>query len=537
MGQSNKSRNNDTAAKKTASIYVRISLDQGYGEMALDRQEKECRQRAARDEVEVPADRVYSDLSISAADARKTRPAYDRLLSDVRAGLIDRVYVWDLDRLTRQPKQLGDWVEFAEQGLCHIVEAHGMDLDLSTPGGLLVARIRVAVAENESKHKGERQRAAMRQRAELGIVPIGNRPTGYTHAGEVIEHEAAAVRAVFGAFLAGASLKSIARALSGEKEELTGDIPILPRPSWTAAVEWNERHPDREQHELPPEQPWNSSAVLKMLRNPRYAGFATYIPTEMGKNGNKTAKWHNRRVRDPRTGEWVRGRWEAIVDEETWERAQRILDDPARRVKVANPGARKYLGSGLFRCPVCRGRVHAQGRSYTCTGHANRIAAPVDEFVDSVIAAVLSRPDFRELVCVSRGEHRAQVARLKAEVERLRRRVERAEADYANDLIRAGDLKRARDAAEGRIRELEVEISAIENTRASSPVFREVSPAEAYRNADLETRRAVIDLLCDVYITKTDRAKLARRNAHRVPFDPSEAVRFKWKTAATPPAE
>lgn len=536
MGQSNKSKTNDTV-EKTAAIYVRISLDQGYGEMALDRQETECRQRAARDGVEVSADRVYADLSISAADAKKNRPAYNRLLKDVKAGVIGRVYVWDLDRLTRQPGQLDQWVKLAKAGLCHVVEAQGMDLDLSRSGDLLVARIRVAVAENESQHKGERQRAAMRQRAQLGIVPVGNRPTGYSRKGEVIEHEAEAVRAVFDAFLAGASLKSIARALSGEKEGLTGDIPTLPRPSWTATVEWNERHPDREPHELPAKQPWCSSAVLKMLRNPRYAGFATYIPTEMGKNGDKSAKWHNRRVRDTKTGEWVRGQWEPIVDDGTWERAQRILDDPARKIKVANPGTRISLGSGLYRCPVCHGRVHRQGRSYTCTGHANRIAAPVDEFVENVIVAVLSRPDFRELVCVSSSDQRVQTSNLEAEIVRLRGRIERAEKDYADDLIRADDLKRVRDTAEARIREVEIEISQIKNTQTSSPVFREVSPAEAYRSADLETRRAVIDLLCDVFITKTDRAETARRNGRRIPFDPTEAVRFEWKTAATPPAE
>ena len=82
-----------------------------------------------------------------------------------------------------------------------------------------------------------------------------------------------------------------------------------------------------------------------------------------------------------------------------------------------------------------------------------------------------------------------------------------------------------------------MEISQIKNTQTSSPVFREVSPAEAYRSADLETRRAVIDLLCDVFITKTDRAETARRNGRRIPFDPTEAVRFEWKTAATPPAK
>lgn len=99
-----KSSNETTKpSDRDAAIYVRISLDQGMGELALDRQEKECRDRAARDGVEVRQERVYSDLSISAADARKRRPAYERLLADVCAGEVGRVYVWDLDRLTRQP--------------------------------------------------------------------------------------------------------------------------------------------------------------------------------------------------------------------------------------------------------------------------------------------------------------------------------------------------------------------------------------------------------------------------------------------------
>lgn len=209
MGRKSSNETIEPTARE-AAIYTCISLDQGMGELALDRQEKECRDRAARDGVEVRTERVYSDLSISAADARKRRPAYERLLADVRAGEVGCVYVWDLDRLTRQPGQLDEWVKLAEGGTCHVVEAHGIDIDLSKPGRLLIARIRVAVAENESKHKGERQQAANRQRAQSGRVPMGNRPTGYTFKGEVVEDEARAVRAVFDAFLAGASLKAVA---------------------------------------------------------------------------------------------------------------------------------------------------------------------------------------------------------------------------------------------------------------------------------------------------------------------------------------
>lgn len=485
---------------------MRISLDQGMGELALDHQEKECRDRAARDGVEVRQERVYSDLSISAADALKRRPAYERLLADVRAGEVGRVYVWDLDRLTRQPGQLDEWVKLAEAGRCHVVEAHGMDIDLSQPSGLLIARIRVAVAENESKHKGERQRAANRQRARIGRVPVGNRPTGYTHTGEVIEEEAGAVRAVFAAFLAGASLKAIARALSGERDELTAGVPTLPRPSYRAAVEWNERHPDRPPYELPAEQPWNSSAVLKMLRNPRYAGFTTYIPTEVGKNGDKSAPWRNRRVRDEGTGEWARGQWEPIVPAEDWERVQAVLDDPDRRPKISGkgPAARTHLGSSLYRCPVCDGRVRLQGVCYTCTGHVARKADAVDAYVESVVEAVLARPDLTSLVCVRRSRDAAEVKEIEAEIARQRGRIERAEADYAHDLSRAEDLRRARDVA------------------------------EAFREADLDAKRAVVDLPCDVYLTKTDRSENARRNARGAGLDPSKAVEFRWKTGAAP---
>lgn len=536
MGRKSSNETIEPTARE-AAIYTRISLDQGMGELALDRQEKECRDRAARDGVEVRTERVYSDLSISAADARKRRPAYEGLLADVRAGEVGRVYVWDLDRLTRQPGQLDEWVKLAEGGTCHVVEAHGMDIDLSKPGGLPIARIRVAVAENESKHKGERQQTANRQRAQSGRVPMGNRPTGYTFKGEVVEDEARAVRAVFDAFLAGASLKAVARALSGERDELTKDVPTLPRPSYRAAVEWNARHPDRAPHQLPAEQPWNSSALLKMLRNPRYAGFATYTPTEVGKNGDKSAPWHSLRVRDEKTGEWVCGQWEPIVSVEDWERVQAVLDDPDRRPKISGKGpaaARTHLGSGLYRCPVCGGRVRLQGVCYTCRGHVTRKADLVDAHVEAVIEAVLARPDLASLVCVRHADDAAQVGEVEAEVARQRGRIEHAEADCARDLIRAEDLKRARDVAEAVIREAEGRLRALADAPAPPAIVREVAPAEAFREADLDAKRAGVDLLCDVYLTKTDRAKNARNARRGIRFDPSEAVEFHWKTGAAP---
>ena len=144
-----------------AAIYTRISLDLGFDELAVERQETECRRRAGQDGIEIPPDRVYVDISKSAYKKVK-RPAYERLLADVYAGEAHR----------------------ADAGACFVVEAHGLELDLTKPGQILIARIRTDVAENESRHKGERHAAAARQRAEKGYVrPCGKRTFGYVKEG------------------------------------------------------------------------------------------------------------------------------------------------------------------------------------------------------------------------------------------------------------------------------------------------------------------------------------------------------------------
>lgn len=46
----------------------------------------------------------------------------------------------------------------------------------------------------------------------------------------------------------------------------------------------------------------------------------------------------------------------------------------------------KHLGSGLFRCGVCRGKVTGAPRGYRCAGHVMRTGSHIAEFVIEVIA-------------------------------------------------------------------------------------------------------------------------------------------------------
>lgn len=62
------------------------------------------------------------------------RPGYDALCREYEAGKFDALLCWDLDRLTRQPRQLEDWIDRAEQRELKIVTANG-EADLTTDGG------------------------------------------------------------------------------------------------------------------------------------------------------------------------------------------------------------------------------------------------------------------------------------------------------------------------------------------------------------------------------------------------------------------
>ncbi|GAB2967520.1 recombinase family protein [Frigoribacterium salinisoli] len=195
------------------AIYLRISMDREMDGLAIDRQRADCLTIAETRGWAVV--REYVDQSRSATDKTKRRPGYDDLVSGFEAGEFDAIICWDLDRLTGQPRQLEDWIDAAEARGLRLVTANG-EADLTTDGGRLFARVKAAVARSEVERKSARQSAAQAQRAAQGRAPKGMRPVGYSVAGEIIKHEAEAVRAVFTAFHGGSSLRAIAAALSGE---------------------------------------------------------------------------------------------------------------------------------------------------------------------------------------------------------------------------------------------------------------------------------------------------------------------------------
>jgi DNA invertase Pin-like site-specific DNA recombinase len=96
--------------------------------------------------------RWYRD---KATGATMDRPAFRRLLSDVRLGKVSRVVVWRLDRLGRTARGLTALFEDLLKQKVDLVSLKE-GLDLATPAGRLMAHVLASVAMFETEVRSER---------------------------------------------------------------------------------------------------------------------------------------------------------------------------------------------------------------------------------------------------------------------------------------------------------------------------------------------------------------------------------------------
>lgn len=448
-----------------AAIYLRVSKDATGEHLAVDRQREDCLRIVA--ERGWTVSESYVDNSFSASKRTTVRPAYDRMVEDFAAGRFAAVVCWDLDRLTRQPRQLEDWIDAAQERGLHLVTANG-EADLSTDGGRLFARIKAGVARAEIERKGARQRRALRQRAENGRPPSGVRLTGYGTDGSVVEDEALLVKQMFVRFAEGDSLKGLAR--------------------WASDAGCTTRHG----------QAWSPSSIRTMLTNPRYAGHAIYCGARIGRDGT----------------------WQPIVEPEVFTIVQQRLADP-RRTTNRQGTDRKHLGSGLYLCACGLTMRGWSGNRYRCaSGCYSRSGTAVDPFVEAVVAERLCRPDVAGLLATPADGQRS--SELHEQAGRLRDRLATVEGDYDAGLIDGRRLAAATEKIGAELAAVEVERAVLVAGNGPASVLTAPDPAAAFLAASLMTRRATVDFLMSVTLRPTPRGSRT--------FHP-ESIEITWKAS------
>lgn len=302
---------------QAAALYVRISLDPSGQGLGVARQEEACREWAASHGWTIAA--VYSDNDTSASKASVVRPSYDAMIQAVKEGKIDGILCWDMDRLTRQLRQVVDLIELSETTGVQVATLATGEMDITSNVGTLMTLLSGGKARGEMKDKSKRHRLAYKQAAEMGKSTVRFRPFGWSdHTLNALHPvEAPMVQKAATDLLAGVSLNAIAAQWND-----TGITPVR------GTV-------------------WTTNAVGKLMRRWANAG----IPVYKGEPLLDT-----------------KGTFTPLLERATFDAVKAMLD---QRSFTRERGPRKYVLGGLMRCH-CGNLMHGAVRGYVCAGEQTR---------------------------------------------------------------------------------------------------------------------------------------------------------------------
>src|SRR5881227_2703369 len=195
--------------RRRCAIYTRKSseegLEQEFNSLAAQREACEAYIRSQQHEGWVLARTRYDDGGFSGGNME--RPALQGLLADIRAGRVDIVVVYKVDRLTRSLADFARLVELFDAEDVSFVSVT-QQFNTTSSMGRLTLNVLLSFAQFEREVTGERIRdkiAASKAKGLWmgGLAPLGyDLPTNGTLVLQVNEREAATVRRIFERYLA-----------------------------------------------------------------------------------------------------------------------------------------------------------------------------------------------------------------------------------------------------------------------------------------------------------------------------------------------
>ncbi|MFJ8599323.1 recombinase family protein [Streptomyces shenzhenensis] len=343
---------------RRVGVYTRISRDDEGDSLGVARQQQDCERLADLRAWQVA--KVYEDNDVSAFKRNVVREEFELMLSDLRAGLIDGIVAYDLDRLARQPRDLERLIDIFDERPRLEFATVTNDINIGTPDGRTMARIMVAFANKSSHDASRRIRRKHLELAQQGKDSGGPAPYGWRKEDrtKVDPKAAEAIRQAQRDILSGVRIGTIRR---GWQEQGLGN----PRNGTKRMAHHHVEH---------------------ILTNPRLVGYRTY----------------HGEILYGEDGQPVMGEWEPINTLEEWEAVCSAVAE--RKQKYPSTAlARKYLLSGIARCGLCKNKIRGQANNrrepgskatrytYQCSvvnggcGKVGRVGEPVDRLIAQLV--------------------------------------------------------------------------------------------------------------------------------------------------------
>ncbi|MHB1652327.1 MAG: recombinase family protein [Desulfitobacteriaceae bacterium] len=262
---------------------------------------------------------VYADEALTGT--KGNRPEFQRMISDCSDGKVDMIITKSISRFARNTvtlleavrelKLLGVDVYFEEQNI------HSISGD-----GELMLTILASYAQEESLSVSENCKWRIRKQFEEGELANLRFMFGYQIVKGKVEidpEQAAAVRMIFEDYINGMGGGKIAEKL---KEMNIATV----------------RSGD-----------WNSERVIAILKNEKYAGNALLQKKYIVDHLTKKLVWNKGSL----PMYFAEGTHPAIIDMETFEKAQAVMEQRRRLFGAKSNTRNRYPFSGVIQCGIC----------------------------------------------------------------------------------------------------------------------------------------------------------------------------------------
>ena len=333
-------------AKDAAVIYARFSST-NQNEISITGQLKDCFEYCNRANLTVSA--VYADLAQSGTNSR--RVAFQQLHNDILDEKYNgyRYVVYSTNRFARNRRICSQYKGLYEQLGIRVVYS-SMVID-DTPEGRFMEGTMEVMDEYFSNNLAKIVTRGLKERASQcrytgGYVPYGFKINPETKLYEINEKEAENIRLLFKMY--------------NEKKGYTEILRVLTE---NGARTRNGN-------------PFTKNALSDMISNPKYKG--TYVYSRRSSKQSDTGKRNNHEYKSEKDMVIVPGGVPAIVDEVTFETAQKRKEDNKQGISSRRE-KETYLLTGLVFCKECghaftgnrrfSGRNKTKYVTYRCTNH------------------------------------------------------------------------------------------------------------------------------------------------------------------------
>ena len=273
---------------------------------------------------------IYADEGLSAKNTK--RPAFQRMLKDIKLGKINLILVSDLSRLSRNILDFCILLEDLKKANAKFLSLKEL-FDTSTPAGEMMVFNVINLAQFERKQTSERVSQNFFDRACRGLRNGGSPVLGFDKDPAdpsrliINADEAQKVKRIFEIYRHECTLQKTINQLHAEN--------IAPRV----------RHGRKERHNLAGR--WTINSLLSVLRNQAYAGLREVNAKNKNKNQTHLKNFEKHKI--------VKASWHTIIPRMEFDQVQEVLDQNYKqeRLRLSNAETRTFFLTGIIYCEEC----------------------------------------------------------------------------------------------------------------------------------------------------------------------------------------